>query len=206
MCRVIPGVISANKTAETWSHRAGVLAVNSILLVLTSLVAAFQCYGLLFLLLLKERRRQQEMTLQAAHQYNAAVARLRYVRRRAIFRRLWRNCGRTEQWWQNLYNGILPESEWKKNLRMDRDVFIALADEIRPYLQPGRSPRGLDVLSVEKQLALTLYFLKDQGSLSMTANAFGIARCTELFLALIVKYCLLIPLKLQVKIEKKVVH
>ena len=61
---------------------------------------------------------------------------------------------------------------------MDRDVFIALADEIRPYLQPGRSPRGLDVLSVEKQLALTLYFLEDQGSLSMTANAFGIARCT----------------------------
>ena len=34
------------------------------------------------------------------------------------------------------------------------------------------------MLSVEKQLALTLYFLKDQGSLSMTANAFGIARCT----------------------------
>ena len=165
-------------------------------------MAAFQCYGLLFLLLLKERRRQQEMTLQAAHQYNAAVARLRYVRRRAIFRqgRLWRNRGRTGQWWQNLYNRILPESEWKKNLRMDRDVFIALADEIRPYLQPCRSPRGLDVLSVEKQLALILYFLKDQGSLSMTANAFGIARCTELFLALILKYCLLIPLKLQVKI------
>lgn len=60
--------------------------------------------------------------------------------------------------------------------------------------------------TVEKQLALTLYFLKDQGSLSMTANAFGIARCTGLFLALILKYCLLIPLKLQVKIEKKVVH
>ena len=56
-------------------------------------------------------------------------------------------------------------------------MFIALADEIRLYLQPGRSTRGLDVLSVEKQLALTLYFLKDLGSLSMTANAFGIARC-----------------------------
>ena len=120
------------------------------------------------------------MLLQAAHQYNAAVARLRHVQRRAVFRqgRLWRNPGRTEQWWLNLYNGILLESEWKKNLRMDRDVFMALADEIRPYLQPGRSPRGLDVLSVEKQLALTMYFLKDQGPLAMTANAFGIAFCT----------------------------
>ena len=34
------------------------------------------------------------------------------------------------------------------------------------------------MLSVEKQLAFTLYFLKDQGSLSVTANAFGIAFCT----------------------------
>ena len=62
---------------------------------------------------------------------------------------------------------------------MDRHVFMAIADELRPYLQPrGRSSRGLDVLSVEKQLALTLYFLKDQGSLSMTANAFEIAFST----------------------------
>ena len=32
-----------------------------------------------------------------------------------------------------------------------------------------------DILSVKKQVALTLYFLKDQGSLSMTANTFGVA-------------------------------
>ena len=85
------------------------------------------------------------MTLQAAHQYNAAVARLRYVRRRAVFRRgrHWRNPGRTEQWWQNLYNGILPESEWNKNVRMDRDVFIALADEIRLYLQGSEAQEDL---------------------------------------------------------------
>ena len=68
-----------------------------------------------------------------------------------------------------MFNGILPEREWKKNLRMDRAVF-----------QPARSPRGLDVLSVEKQLATTLYFLKDQGSLTMTANAFVVANCSLL--------------------------
>ena len=43
------------------------------------LAAAFQWYGLLFLLLLKERHGQQQMTLQAAQQYNAAVARLPYT-------------------------------------------------------------------------------------------------------------------------------
>lgn len=60
---------------------------------------------------------------------------------------------------------------------MDRQTFMEVADELRPYLQPNRSPRGLDVLSVEKQLGITLYYLKDQGSLMMTANSFGVALC-----------------------------
>lgn len=55
---------------------------------------------------------------------------------------------------------------------------MSLADELRPFLEPGRSPRGLEVLSVEKQLAMTLCFLKDQGSLTITANTFGFAYCT----------------------------
>ena len=59
------------------------LGGNSILLAFTSLS----------LLLLKGKRRQQQMALQAAHQYNAAAARLGYVRRRAVFRR------RTEERW-----------------------------------------------------------------------------------------------------------
>ncbi|KAL9977378.1 hypothetical protein ACROYT_G014771 [Oculina patagonica] len=42
---------------------------------------------------------------------------------------------------------------------MDRQSFMDIADELRPYLQPRRSPRGLDVLSVEKQLGITLYYL-----------------------------------------------
>ena len=123
---------------------------------------------------------QRQLTVQATQQCNAAVARLRHIRTRINRRRgrMWRNSGRIEQWWLNLFDGILPEREWKKNLRMDRAVFMSVVDELRPFLQPGRSPRGLDVLSVEKQLAMTLYFLKDQVSLMMTANAFGVVNCT----------------------------
>ncbi len=62
---------------------------------------------------------------------------------------------------------------------MTRAVFMSLADELRPFLEPGDDcPRAGDVLSVEKQLAMTLYYLKDQGSLRMTANTFGVAVCT----------------------------
>ena len=78
----------------------------------------------------------------------------------------------------------MEESEWKKNFRMSRDVFMILADEVRPYLEPRRGPRGDDVLSVEKQLAMTLYYLKDQGSFIMTANAFGVALC---FVSIVVR-------------------
>ena len=152
------------------------VAVSAIFLSLAYLAATFQLCGLMLTNLILERLRIHRMRLEAANQYNIAVARLRHMRRRQVCRRrAWRRPGRTEQWWLNLYNGVLPESEWRKNLRMDRDIFVLLADELRPYLQPERSPRGEDVLSVEKQLALTLYFLKDQGSLSMTANTFGVA-------------------------------
>ena len=154
--------------------------MNALFLSLGALAATFQCCGFLLSLLMMQSLRQRQLTVQATQQYNAAVARLRHIRTRINRRRgrMWRNSGRTEQWWLNLFNGILPEREWKKNLRMDRAVFMSVVDELRPFLQPGRSPRGLDVLSVEKQLAMTLYFLKDQGSLMMTANAFGVANCT----------------------------
>ena len=42
----------------------------------------------------------------------------------------------------------------------------------------AKKPSRKEVLSVEKQLAKTLYYLKDQGSLAMTANAFGVALST----------------------------
>ena len=71
---------------------------------------------------------------------------------------MWRNSGRTEQsaGSLSLFNGILAEREWKKNLRMNHAVFMFVADELRLFLRPGRSPRGFDVLSVGKQLAILL--------------------------------------------------
>ena len=61
---------------------------------------------------------------------------------------------------------------------MEKQAFVNLANELRPYLEPGVGGPRDDVLTVEKQLAMTVSFLKDQGSLSMTANAFGVAICT----------------------------
>ena len=150
------------------------------MLSLAHLLTIFQCCGLLLSVLLYQRRLQQQLAVQTVNERNTALYSLRHVRRRIVRRRrrFWRIPGRTEQCWLNLFNEILPMSEWKKNLRMEKQVFMKLADELRPYLAPGVGGPRDDVITVEKQLAMTLYFLKDQGSLSKTANAFGVAICT----------------------------
>ena len=38
--------------------------------------------------------------------------------------------GRSEQWWKNLLEGILPDTKWGKNFKMDRDLFMKIADDL----------------------------------------------------------------------------
>ena len=49
---------------------------------------------------------------------------------------------------------------------------------IKPYAKERSSRVRQDTISLEKRVAITLYYLKDQGSMQMTSNTFGIARCT----------------------------
>ena len=57
---------------------------------------------------------------------------------------------------------------------MSRGSFLKLCDELRPYIEKKtttmRSP-----IDVEKQVAITLYYLSDDGRLRK-ANAFGVSR------------------------------
>ena len=72
----------------------------------------------------------------------------------------------------------MREDEWKMNFRLSKIDFFKLVDMIRPYARKRSSKVRKDVLSLEKRVAITLHYLKDQGSMRMTANVFGIARCT----------------------------
>ena len=103
---------------------------------------------------------------------------LQYERRRRLLRkkrRFWVQAGRTEEWWQNMIGGKAPEEAWKKNFRLPRERFVELTEELRPYISPNPLSPNYRALSTEKKLAVTLYYLKDTGSLAMTANTFGIA-------------------------------
>ena len=67
---------------------------------------------------------------------------------------------------------------WKKNFRISRLEFQELCDILRPFITPNPLSPNYRSLSAEKKLAVILYFLKDTGSLTMTANTFGIQQST----------------------------
>ena len=65
-----------------------------------------------------------------------------------------------------------------KNFRMPRKYSFDLVRQLQPYISPDQSSPNYTYLSAEKRVAVTLYYLKDMGSLAVTANTFGIAICT----------------------------
>ena len=88
-------------------------------------------------------------------------------------RSLWKVPGRTEQWWLNLDSGVSPPEVWKKNFRVRREDFIELVEMIRPYARERSKRARQDIITLEKRVAMTLHYLKDQGSIVITANVFG---------------------------------
>ena len=58
---------------------------------------------------------------------------------------------------------------------MTKNSFYTLCDELQPFTRRQITIMRLPV-DVEKQVALTLYYLLDEGRLRKTANAFGLSR------------------------------
>lgn len=66
-------------------------------------------------------------------------------------------------------------NEWKENFRMSHPTFMELCEDLRPLLE-RKSTRMRRPISVETQMAVTLYYLSDEGRYRKVANAFGISR------------------------------
>ena len=61
---------------------------------------------------------------------------------------------------------------------MTKPDFLGLVNLIRPYAKERSSEVRKDIITLQKRVAITLYYLKNQGSLLMTGNTFGIAKST----------------------------
>ena len=74
-------------------------------------------------------------------------------------------------------NGNMIPEGWKENFRMSERSFYILCEKLRPYIQK-QTTRFSKLISVEKQVASTLYYVSDEGRLRKVANASGICKST----------------------------
>ena len=75
-------------------------------------------------------------------------------------------------------------------MRLTRNQFFDFTNELQPYISPRLLLLNHGTLNADKKLALTLYYLKDTGSLIITANNFGGAIATAT--SIIYEVCLVI--------------
>lgn len=152
---------------------AQVVVLAFVLLVVLLLVQKVNILGLLaseFTALYWKRKQVLSQLIDGG-----PIRRRKMARKQRRTRRFWVRPGRTTAWWDNFVGGVVIEEEWKENFRMSKGSFYKLCDELRVHIEKQvtvmRSP-----VCVEKQVAITLYYLSDEGRLRKTANAFGVSR------------------------------
>ena len=81
----------------------------------------------------------------------------------------WVRPDQTNSWWNELEKNIKLLVEWKENFCMPKESVYKLRDELRIYLEKQKT-QFRDPITVEKQVACTLYYLANEGRLRKAAN------------------------------------
>ena len=85
-------------------------------------------------------------------------------------RKYWIRPGRSKEWWNGFIKDEVLPDEWKES-------FYILSDELQPYIMKNTTQMRKPI-DVEKQVAVVLYYLVDEGCMRKTSKAFGIAKST----------------------------
>ena len=150
-----------------------------LLSILNTLLAVSHIYAMWKLLSANSYRRRREMLVDivtdSSKKINGIMKLLKTKKRRRCNRRFWERPGRTSAWWDNFVNDVVVPEEWRENFRMSEESFMKLCALLRPYLERKVTHIRFPI-SAEKQLAVTLYYLADEGRYRKVASAFGISR------------------------------
>lgn len=90
------------------------------------------------------------------------MRRSRKYQRPLLARRFWIKPGKTQTWWDSFANNLVTLEEWKESFIMSRATFFSLCEMLRSRVE-HQTTRMRDPVEVEKQVALTLYHLDDEG-------------------------------------------
>jgi len=84
---------------------------------------------------------------------------------------------RSSSWWESVVLRNFTAHDWMQNFRMSRESFLYLCDQLKPMLEK-QTTRLRAPVSVERRVAITLWFLATTAEYRTVAHLFGIARCT----------------------------
>ena len=132
---------------------------------------------MLFIWTINQKRRQAAVLNLVLSERRRVTKKLKLAKQRRLNkekRSCWYKAGRTDMWWQNLISGVSPKEFWKRNFSMDEALFHDLVSQLCAFISPKPHSPNRRALTADKKIAVTLYYLKDSGSLNMTANTFGI--------------------------------
>ena len=148
-----------------------------LLIKLCCSLLVFNLQGICALVLAFEKAKDDVLLQSILLKRNKTIRKLKVQRNARLLRKkrsTWYHTGRTDQWWKNMVDNKLPTEEWKKNFRMSHMQFVELLQHLEPFISPNYTSPNNRTIPANKRLAIVLYYLKDSGSLKMTANAFGI--------------------------------
>ncbi len=77
--------------------------------------------------------------------------------------------------WDNFVINVVGPEEWVENFRMSKNSFMSLCNKLKPYKEKDMTTMRMPIPLI-KRVAITIYYLVDEGRYRTTANAFGLSR------------------------------
>nr|CAI5844005.1 unnamed protein product [Callosobruchus analis] len=91
-----------------------------------------------------------------------------------------KNKNRSYDWWENIVNKEFSEQDWLENFRVGKDTFMFIVNELRVSLQPKGNilNSSRTISSVEKKVAIALFYLASVCEYRVVGHTFGIHKST----------------------------
>nr|CAI5852533.1 unnamed protein product [Callosobruchus analis] len=91
-----------------------------------------------------------------------------------------KNKKRSYDWWENIVNKEFSEQDWLENFRVGKDTFMFIVNELRVSLQPKGNilNSSRTISSVEKKVAIALFYLASVCEYRVVGHTFGIHKST----------------------------
>ena len=89
-------------------------------------------------------------------------------------KRTWKK-ERSTDWFKHIVLETFDDDQWIENFRMKREIFASLCRDLEASLAPSNHAVR-DVVDIQKQVAITLYWLASSAEYRTIGNLFGVEK------------------------------